>query len=116
MIPEILIDWSELNSEEAFYKSVLEQLGAPAWHGHNLDALWDSVGVGQINGVEPPYRIVMRGVRHVPEGLVEFVRRVAMVFLDAAMARDGIEVKFGEPLATERDAPANRTVAPRKKR
>jgi RNAse (barnase) inhibitor barstar len=94
--PEIVIDWTVLPSKEAFYESVLPQLDAPDWHGYNLDALWDSVGVGQVNGIEPPYRIVVRGISDVPEDLADFARRVVMVLLDAAMVRKGIEVTFGE--------------------
>lgn len=93
---EIVIDWAELKSEEAFYETVLPQLDAPDWHGRNLSALWDSVGVGQINGIEPPYRVVVLGIRDVPDALADFVRRVVIVFLDAAMVRDGIEVTFGD--------------------
>ena len=94
--PEIVIDWAALKSEEAFYDVLLPQLAAPDWHGRNLNALWDSVGVGHINGIEPPYRIVMRGITEVPDGLADFVRRVVVVLLDAAMVRDGIEVTFGD--------------------
>lgn len=50
----------------------------------------------QVNGIEPPYQIVMRGISDVPEDLADFVRPVVMVLLDAAMVREGIEVTFGE--------------------
>jgi hypothetical protein len=53
--PVILIDWSQLPNEEAFYDSVLPQCCAPAWHGRNLDALRDAWVTGDIDRYGPPY-------------------------------------------------------------
>jgi RNAse (barnase) inhibitor barstar len=38
-----------------FYEALLAGLGAPDWHGRNLNALYDSVVVGNINRVERPF-------------------------------------------------------------
>jgi RNAse (barnase) inhibitor barstar len=35
-------------------------VGAPEWHGRNLDALADSISGGSINQVEVPYRLVIK--------------------------------------------------------
>jgi len=42
---------------DAFFRAV----GAPEWHGRNLDALADSIRGGSINQVEVPYRLVIKG-------------------------------------------------------
>jgi len=48
---EILIDWSLIKSENQFYDVLLSQFGAPKWHGHNLDALADSLITGSIDSI-----------------------------------------------------------------
>jgi RNAse (barnase) inhibitor barstar len=40
----------------AFFRAV----GAPDWHGRNLDALADSISGSSINQVEVPYRLVIK--------------------------------------------------------
>ncbi len=91
---KIVIDWSVVHSEDEFYAQVLPQVGAPAWHGNNLDALADSIAVGGINRVEPPYRIEVIGTARVHPGLRAFSQDVASVLRDAAERRPGIELRF----------------------
>jgi RNAse (barnase) inhibitor barstar len=58
-------DWDESNEWSwmySFYTSFFQAVGAPGWHGRNLDALDDSIGDGGINKLEVPYRIVIRNV------------------------------------------------------
>ena len=55
---EITIVWNQIKTEEDFYSSFLSKLNAPEWHGHNLDALSDSLITGSIHDIEPPYKIV----------------------------------------------------------
>ena len=45
-----------------FYDSFFQAVGAPSWHGRNFDALCDSIGAGDINHIEVPYRIAIRGL------------------------------------------------------
>lgn len=45
-----------------FYDALFLALGAPSWHGRNFNALWDSIGAGSINAVEPPYCFVFSGM------------------------------------------------------
>jgi RNAse (barnase) inhibitor barstar len=59
---EIIISASELKTVDDFYDAFLAAVGAPSWHGHNLDALWDSIVAGNINQIEPPYRVMITGV------------------------------------------------------
>lgn len=45
-----------------FYNSLLRKLGAPDWHGENINALVDSMIVGDINAVTLPLRVVATGL------------------------------------------------------
>ena len=37
-----------------FYEALLAALGAPEWHGRNVNALMDSMIFGGINKIDPP--------------------------------------------------------------
>lgn len=49
-------------SAEDFYDGLLTALKAPAWHGRNFHALRDSLLTGDINGIEPPLRLVFQTI------------------------------------------------------
>jgi hypothetical protein len=49
-----------------FYESILAVLEAPHWHGTNVNALIDSMLYGGINGIDPPYRIWIKGTANLP--------------------------------------------------
>ena len=59
---KIILTGSGRNSREDFYNAFLSAVGAPEWHGHNLDALNDSIGTGSINELEVPYCVRIRGL------------------------------------------------------
>ncbi|MBA3895560.1 MAG: barstar family protein [Sphingomonadaceae bacterium] len=46
-----------------FYEGLLSALGAPEWHGRNINALIDSMIYGEINTVEQPFRVEVRGLK-----------------------------------------------------
>jgi len=56
------------------YDGLLKALGAPDWHGRNLDALIDSMGTGSINEVEPPYLIRIEHSEAMPHELRGMLR------------------------------------------
>lgn len=58
---QIELDATTWKSKDDFYDAVLSALGAPDWHGRNFDALRDSIVTGDINEVEPPFAITVRG-------------------------------------------------------
>lgn len=64
--PEIVLPGAHWTTLEDFYRDLLLSLGAPDWHGHNLDALWDSITRGGINQVNPPFRVRVTGVDVMP--------------------------------------------------
>lgn len=55
--PIITLDASLWQEKDDFYEQLLPQLGAPSWHGHNLDALWDSLRDETMNQVTAPFTI-----------------------------------------------------------
>ena len=56
---ELLLDATGWQSRDDFYDAFFRAVGARSWHGRNLDALNDSIGTGEINKSEVPYRIVV---------------------------------------------------------
>lgn len=40
---QLIIDGSEIMSEEDFHSAVAKGLDLPSWYGRNLDALWDAL-------------------------------------------------------------------------
>ncbi|MBA4091108.1 MULTISPECIES: barstar family protein [Sphingomonadaceae] len=73
-----------------FYLALLPRLGAPEWHGLNLDALYDSL-LGDINAVEPPFAVTIANIDNLPVEMADFMARVATVFADARHDH-GVEV------------------------
>lgn len=57
----IVLDGVAWQTGNDFYAALLDALGAPAWHGHNLDAINDSFTSGDINRVNPPFAIRIVG-------------------------------------------------------
>ncbi len=88
----VTIDWKHIGNEEEFYDVFLPQVGAPDWHGRNLDALNDSLVAGDINDVIPPYCIMNINTSQSPHSLKEFQRKVLSIFIDAAIENQGIEI------------------------
>jgi len=75
----IRLDASGWRSPEDFYSALLPQLEAPDWHGRNLNALEESLRDGDINKVEPPFKVV---VKDAPSEMGDFLSEVAAVFND----------------------------------
>ena len=86
----IALDAQGWRTQDDFYDALLPAIGAPEWHGRNLDALWDSIVGGDINSVSPPF--VVR-VMNAPAGEVQsFLAKAERLFLDARA--DGIDVQL----------------------
>lgn len=70
---EITLDGAEWKTAADFYIAFLAAVQAPDWHGHNLDALWDSITGADINGRNLPYIIHILGTRKMsPEAKTKF--------------------------------------------
>jgi RNAse (barnase) inhibitor barstar len=74
------------------YKSLLSSLEAPAWHGRNLDALWDSIVGGNLNGINPPFLILVTGTHSLPEGCKTLLSRINELLSEANAL--GIDVEM----------------------
>lgn len=85
----ITLDASAWRVEGDFYDAILAALGAPAWHGRNLDALAESIFDGQINSIDPPYAI--RIVGRIRQQLQPFLRKFAALVTHAA-EEEGVPV------------------------
>ena len=88
---QIALEAYSWTTQDQFYDELLPQLGAPAWHGRNLDALWDSITSGDINRVNPPFEVVLRGLERCPQDLRSHLRRFAELMDEAR--REGAAVK-----------------------
>lgn len=93
---QIELDASAWTEPGDFYEALLPQLGAPDWHGRNLDALEDSIFGGDINSVEPPFHISMARTDELSPSMKDFLIRVNDVFAD--YGRSGATISFSPPL------------------
>ena len=66
------------------YDAFFQAVGAPEWHGRNLDALNDSIAAGSINQVEVPYRLVIQnynkigaGPKQMTDDFIALIREIA---------------------------------------
>ena len=59
----LILEGANWQTSDDFYDAFFDAVGAPGWHGRNLNALNDSIGAGDINRVEVPYAVRIRGVR-----------------------------------------------------
>jgi hypothetical protein len=84
------LDGSCWASKGDFYDALLPALGAPAWHGRNLDALSESLRSSRINEMHPPYTIRIRGLSTMQPDAREMVSRFANFI--AARRAEGIAV------------------------
>jgi len=89
----IELDGSRWTSRVDFYRALLAELGAPRWHGENINALIDSMIYGEINALAPPYTVRVTGMGSVPP---EVRTEVEMAQRALAEARDECRTSTGE--------------------
>lgn len=89
----LCIDLSECQTIDSVYTVLLSEIGAPSWHGRNLDALWDSIIDNDINEIKPPYYIEVLGTDRLPLEVVLLLTRIRILFEEAKTAQ-GIDVSF----------------------
>jgi RNAse (barnase) inhibitor barstar len=88
----INLEASAWRTPDDFYSALLPQLGAPDWHGRNLNALEDSL-YGGINNLQPPFRVVIAGTNGIGSDLQGFLAQVIEVFL-CARTQYGADVEI----------------------
>jgi hypothetical protein len=65
----IELDAANWKVPDDFYVALLVALGSPTWHGHNVNALIDSMIWGGINAIDPPYKIIVHNIRLAPSSV-----------------------------------------------
>jgi RNAse (barnase) inhibitor barstar len=88
---EIALDASTWRDRDDFYDALLPALGAPGWHGRNLDALNDSIRGDDISAVRLPFRIKITNAASVPADLQKYLFKFADLITDIRVSR-GCEV------------------------
>ena len=68
---QIDLDASGWTTPSDFYDAILPALGAPSWHGRNLNALVESMIWGEINEIEPPYAVRLHSTQKLPPDVME---------------------------------------------
>jgi RNAse (barnase) inhibitor barstar len=79
----IELDAKNWTSVLDFYSALLPSIGAPEWHGRNINALIDSMIWGGINRVEPPYTIRIRDVVQLPGDVRNHIELAKNALLEA---------------------------------
>ena|ERR1700675_613026 len=75
---ELVMDAAAWNSCDDVYDAFFRVVGAPSWHGRNFNALNDSIGGGDINEIEVPYKLVIRNFDLIGAG----AKKMASDFVD----------------------------------
>ncbi|UPK03405.1 barstar family protein [Bradyrhizobium sp. 170] len=88
---EIALDASAWRDRNDFYDALLPALGAPGWHGRNLDALNDSIGADDISAIRLPFRIKITNAASAPADLQQYLFKFADLLTDLRVHR-GCEV------------------------
>lgn len=79
---KIKLDARDWKVADDVYESFLTAVGAPRWHGRNLDALNDSIANGCINSVEIPYTIVIKHVDKMGQEAFVMTRKFVELIMD----------------------------------
>jgi hypothetical protein len=101
----IELDGRRWRTYDDIFDGLLPALGAPHWHGRNINALVDSIGTGSINAIEPPYRLRIAGAEAWPPEVLSFMRdlrthvaeRIRSPPMPGEALRDLEIVLLGEP-------------------
>jgi len=80
---EIILDAQNWATSDDLYDAFLNAVGAPSWHGHNFNALRDSICGGRINKIEVPYLVKIKnfssigqGARSVAQDFVQLIKEL----------------------------------------
>jgi RNAse (barnase) inhibitor barstar len=90
MTEVIELDGSNWQTKADLYEALLKALGAPEWHGRNLDALADSIRGGDLNQINPPIQITFFGSETMGREALDAAR--AFVGLCDELAEGGIAI------------------------
>lgn len=79
-----------------FWDDFLDAVQAPAWHGRNLDALYDSVTSGCFDNKQTHRRIVIRDAEKLPKSIMFLLTRIEQMFRELEGEHCLWEVTFSD--------------------
>ena len=79
----IFLDLTDCRTQAGINETLAAALGAPEWHGRNLDAWYDSIVSDDMNAVRSPYVLVITGHGSLSPSLAKYVQKLASLFDDA---------------------------------
>jgi RNAse (barnase) inhibitor barstar len=95
---ELVLDGGSWQNIDDFYDCLFRVLNSPKWHGRNFNALDDSIGGGGINGVDPPFKLVIRnydkiaaGAKQITDDFIDLVQSIAASGVPVEVAVEGRE-------------------------
>ena len=91
---EIELDGADWSAADDFYTAYFAAVGAPEWHGRNLDALWDSLTGGGINQRNPPFRICISQTARMPCDAREILSRFEALVQEAEREGHPVQIEL----------------------
>lgn len=92
---DVLLDASAWRSGLDVLEAIRQGLQAPDWHGMSYAAFYDSMVMGDINALAPPYRIVIWNIEAAGAGARLMAREFAGWIEDwFGPASDKVRVEF----------------------
>jgi RNAse (barnase) inhibitor barstar len=93
-VETIALNASRWEKSSDFYDAYLAAVGAPEWHGRNLDALWDSLTGGDINQRNPPFNIQITGTGQMSDAAREMVKRFEALIIEARGVGPWVDIEL----------------------
>jgi RNAse (barnase) inhibitor barstar len=82
----VTLDASSWKTVMDFYRPLLAALGAPEWHGANVNALVDTmIWSDETNALRPPYTVRIINARNLPSDLGQELRWAEQDLKDARL-------------------------------
>jgi len=91
----ITLDAAAWKTYDDFYGALLKAVGAPEWHGRNINALIDSMVWGGINAVEPPYTVRILNADAVPPAVREEIELAANAIQEEQRGDLTVRIEIG---------------------
>jgi RNAse (barnase) inhibitor barstar len=88
------IDGQEWTLADDFYISYFAAVGAPEWHGRNLDALWDSLTAGGVNHRNPPFRIRVSGTTRMSTDVRQILGSFEKLVHEASLEGHPVQIEL----------------------
>jgi RNAse (barnase) inhibitor barstar len=90
---ELILHGAGWTTKDDVYDAFFRLVGAPEWHGRNLDALADSIRSGSINQVEVPYRLVIKSYGMIGPDAKPMADRFINLVLELAAEGCPVEIR-----------------------